>query len=113
MAFAPAPHISAPAPAPAWRTPFENDPAGNTTATYAECISYYQKLAAAYPTHLHLAEAGPTDSGQPLHEVVLSADNDADPTSTRAKNRRVLFIQNGIHPGEPEGIDASMIWPAT
>ena len=96
-------------PAAAWRTPFENDPAGNTTATYAECIAYYQKLAAAYPQHLHLAEAGPTDSGQPLHEVVLSADGDADPASTRRKNRRVLFIQNGIHPGEPEGIDASMM----
>ena len=98
-----------PAPAPAWRTPFENDPAGNTTATYTECIAYYQKLAAAYPQHLHLAEAGPTDAGQPLHEVVLSADGDADPASTRRKNRRILFIQNGIHPGEPEGIDASMM----
>ena len=97
------------APAPAWRTPFENDKAGNTTATYAECLAYYQKLAAAYPTQLHLAEAGPTDSGQPLHEVVLSADGDTDPASTRRKNRRVLFIQNGIHPGEPEGIDASMM----
>ena len=98
-----------PAPAHAWRTPFENDPAGNTTATYPECIAYYQKLAAAYPQHLHLAEAGPTDAGQPLHEVVLSADGDADPASTRRKNRRILFIQNGIHPGEPEGIDASMM----
>ncbi|MDB5268921.1 MAG: hypothetical protein JWP58_1961 [Hymenobacter sp.] len=98
-----------PAPAPAWRTPFENDPAGNTTATYAECVAYYQKLAAAYPAHLHLAEAGPTDAGLPLHEVVLSADGDADPASTRRKNRRILFIQNGIHPGEPEGIDASMM----
>ena len=96
-------------PAPAWRTPFENDPAGNTTATYAECIAYYQKLAAAYPQQMHLAEAGPTDAGQPLHEVVLSADGDADPSSTRRKNRRILFIQNGIHPGEPEGIDASMM----
>ncbi|MDQ2795271.1 MAG: hypothetical protein M3Y12_14865, partial [Bacteroidota bacterium] len=105
MALAPTP----PVPAPAWRTPFENDPKGNTTTTYAECIGYYQKLAAAYPAHLHLAEAGPTDSGQPLHEVVLSADGDADPASTRRKNRRVLFVQNGIHPGEPEGIDASMM----
>ena len=52
-----------PVPAPAWRTPFENDPAGNTTATYAECLGYYQRLAAAYPQHLHLTEAGPTDSG--------------------------------------------------
>ena len=56
MALAPTP----PAPAPAWRTPFENDPAGNTTATYAECLAYYQKLAAAYPQHLvHLAEGRP------------------------------------------------------
>ncbi|WP_201982293.1 M14 family zinc carboxypeptidase [Hymenobacter rubidus] len=99
----------APTPAPAWRTPFENDPAGNTTATYAECLAHYQKLAAAYPQHVHLAEAGPTDAGLPLHEVVLSADGDADPASTRQKNRRILFIQNGIHPGEPEGIDASMM----
>jgi hypothetical protein len=104
MTLAPTP----PAPAPAWRTPFEAGN-GNTTATYTECVAYYQKLAAAYPAHLHLAEAGPTDAGQPLHEVVLSADGDADPGSTRRKNRRILFIQNGIHPGEPEGIDASMM----
>lgn len=97
-----------PAPVPAWRTPFEAGD-GNTTATYAECLAYYQKLAAAYPAHLHLAEAGPTDAGLPLHEVVLSTDGDADPASTRRKNRRVLFIQNGIHPGEPEGIDASLM----
>ena len=105
LALAPTP----PPPPLAWRTPFESDPAGNTTATYAECIGYYQKLAAAYPNRLHLAEAGPTDAGPPLHEVVLSADGDADPASTRRKNRRVLFIQNGIHPGEPEGIDASLM----
>ncbi len=104
MALAPTP----PAPALEWRTPFEVG-GGNTTATYAECIAFYQKLTAAYPKQLHMAEAGPTDSGQPLHEVVLSSDGDADPASSRQKNRRVLFIQNGIHPGEPEGIDASMM----
>ena len=104
MALAPTPK-----PAPAWRTPFENDPAGNTTATHTECVAYYQRLATAYPQHLHLAAAGPTDAGPPLHEVVLSADGDSDPASTRQKNRRILFIQNGIHPGEPEGIDASMM----
>ncbi|OGX87624.1 hypothetical protein BEN47_00165 [Hymenobacter lapidarius] len=95
-------------PAPEWRTPFETG-GGNTTATHAECIAYYQRLATAYPAHLHLAEAGPTDSGRPLHEVVLSPDGDTDPASVRRKNRRILFIQNGIHPGEPEGIDASMM----
>ncbi|MDO7873538.1 M14 family metallopeptidase [Hymenobacter sp. ASUV-10] len=89
-------------PAPEWRTPYETG-AGNTTATYAECLAYYQKLAAAYPTEVQLREAGPTDCGQPIHEVVLGG---AAATPAR---RPVVLIQNGIHPGEPEGIDASMM----
>ena len=43
-----------------------------------------------------------------MHEVVVSLDGDADPASVHRKSRRVVFIQNGIHPGEPEGIDACM-----
>ncbi|RZK98864.1 MAG: hypothetical protein EOO62_25700, partial [Hymenobacter sp.] len=96
-------------PPPALTTPFERDPAHNTTATYAECIGFYKELAASYPATMQLREAGPTDSGQPLHEVVLSADGTFEPGASRAKGRPVLFIQNGIHPGEPEGIDASMM----
>jgi len=96
------------APAPPLRTPFERDPQHNTTATYAECLAFYQALAAAYPATMRLREAGPTDSGQPLHEVVLSADGTFEPAASRALGRPILFIQNGIHPGEPEGIDASM-----
>ncbi len=99
----------APAPTPPLTTPFERDPAHNTTATYAECIAFYKELAAACPAEVHLREAGPTDSGQPLHEVVLSADGTFEPGASRAKGRPVLFVQNGIHPGEPEGIDASML----
>ncbi|MDO7883785.1 M14 family zinc carboxypeptidase [Hymenobacter cheonanensis] len=97
------------APSPPLTTPFERDPQHNTTATYTECIAFYKELAAAYPATMQLREAGPTDSGQPLHEVVLSADGTFEPGASRAKGRPVLFIQNGIHPGEPEGIDASML----
>jgi len=97
------------APTPPLTTPFERDPQHNTTATYAECVAFYQELAAAYPATMQLREAGPTDSGRPLHEVVLSADGTFEPAASRAKGRPILFIQNGIHPGEPEGIDASML----
>ncbi|SNC63926.1 Zinc carboxypeptidase [Hymenobacter gelipurpurascens] len=90
-----------------WRTPFEKGN-GNTTTTYAECIDYYKRLDKAYPEIL-LREAGPTDSGFPLHEVIVSLDKTFDPVKTRSKNRRVILIQNGIHPGEPEGIDAAMM----
>jgi hypothetical protein len=58
---------------------------------------------------MQLREAGLTDSGLPLHEVVLSADGTFEPAASRAKGRPILFVQNGIHPGEPEGIDASMM----
>ncbi|TVT39081.1 hypothetical protein FNT36_15570 [Hymenobacter setariae] len=96
-------------PTPPFTTPFERDPAHNTTATYAECLGFYKALAAANPATMQLREAGLTDSGQPLHEVVLSADGTFEPAASRAKGRPILFVQNGIHPGEPEGIDASMM----
>jgi len=104
----PLPPTPRPAANPPLTTPFERDPQHNTTATYAECIGFYKELAAAYPATMRLRTAGPTDSGQPLHEVVLSADGTFEPGASRAKGRPILFIQNGIHPGEPEGIDASM-----
>ncbi|WP_223649873.1 M14 family zinc carboxypeptidase [Hymenobacter psoromatis] len=102
--------LMSPAPTPPLlTTPFERDPQHNTTTTYAECMAFYKALAAAYPATVRLREAGPTDSGEPLTEVVLSADGTFEPAASRALGRPVLFIQNGIHPGEPEGIDASML----
>jgi len=100
--------LLAPTP-PDLRTPYERDPRHNTTATYAECLGFYKKLAAAYPAQARLRAAGPTDGGEPLRELTLSADGTFEPAASRAKNRPVVFIQNGIHPGEPEGIDASML----
>lgn len=98
-----------PAPPPTdWRTPFEKGD-GNTTATHAECIGYYRQLAAAYPAEASLREFGATDGGAPLHEVVLGSGGALTPDAARRLNRRVVFIQNGIHPGEPEGIDASLM----
>lgn len=52
---------------------------------------------------------GPTDAGYPLHLVIVSSDNDVDIASLRKKNKRIILINNGIHPGEPDGIDASML----
>ncbi|QNE39704.1 hypothetical protein F1C16_09130 [Hymenobacter sp. NBH84] len=100
---------SSPATPPAdWSTPFERS-SGNTTATYAQCIAYYQRLDKAYK-EITVREVGETDSGRPLHEVVISTGGGkADPATARRQGHRVVLIQNGIHPGEPEGIDASMM----
>lgn len=56
-----------------------------------------------------MKEMGPTDAGYPLHLVLISSEKDFDVQSIKAKKKTVILINNGIHPGEPDGIDASML----
>ncbi|NCD70270.1 M14 family zinc carboxypeptidase [Mucilaginibacter agri] len=89
-------------------TPFELSKDKNYTANYAEIMAYYHQLAPKYP-QMKLIDYGMTDIGKPLTLVVLSKDKVFDPALIKKQNKRVLLINNGIHPGEPEGIDASMM----
>jgi hypothetical protein len=89
-------------------TPFELSKDKNYTATYSEVMAYYQKLSKHYP-QMRLINYGTTDIGKSLTLVVLSRDKVFDPKLIKKQNKRVLLINNGIHPGEPEGIDASMM----
>nr|MBC7612316.1 hypothetical protein [Pseudopedobacter sp.] len=91
----------------AQETPFELSK-GQRTTTYQECISFYQKLASSY-NQIKILDYGLTDIGKPLNLIVLSKNKVFDPKTIHQKNKAVLFINNGIHPGEPEGVDASMI----
>jgi hypothetical protein len=79
----------------------------NETVTYDECIAFYKLLDQKY-SNAKLITCGLTDVGRPLHLFVISNDGDFDPSSIQNKNKRTLLINNGIHPGEPDGIDASM-----
>lgn len=79
----------------------------NMTPTYQEVIDFYNLLARKNKS-AKLLEYDKTDSGKPLHLFVISADRDFSPTSLHRKNKRILFINNGIHPGEPDGVDASL-----
>src|SRR5665213_1347363 len=90
-------------------TPFEQSNDKNYTATYSQIITYYKKLGGLYP-QMKLLNYGTTDIGKPLTLVVLSRDKVFDPALVKKQNKRVLLINNGIHPGEPEGIDASMMF---
>ncbi len=78
------------------------------TATYYEAIKHYELLDKTYE-QAKLLNYGNTDFGKPLHLLVLSKDKVFDPVAIRKSNKRILLINNGIHPGEPEGIDASMM----
>ncbi|HLW50282.1 MAG TPA: M14 family zinc carboxypeptidase [Sphingobacteriaceae bacterium] len=85
---------------------FEKNP--ETTATYQETMAFYQNLDQNYD-QCKLLEYGNTDFGEPLRLLVLSKDKIFDPQAAKASGKLVLLINNGIHPGEPEGIDASMM----
>jgi hypothetical protein len=52
---------------------------------------------------------GMTDAGYPLHLIVVSNNGDYNFENIRKNNKRIVLINNGIHPGEPDGIDASML----
>ncbi|WP_282080023.1 M14 family metallopeptidase [Aquimarina algiphila] len=80
---------------------------GNKTATYPEVITYYQHLADTYSS-VNIQEIGVTDSGNPLHIITLNPDTTFDFNEIR-KAKRIILINNGIHPGESDGIDATML----
>jgi hypothetical protein len=79
---------------------------GNQSATYQETIAYYKLLANDFPI-IKMQEMGLTDSGEPLHIVTFNPEKQFDFEEIQ-KNKAVLLINNGIHAGEPDGIDASM-----
>ena len=87
-------------------TPFEKN--NNTTATYEEAIDFYTALDEQYD-QLQVTPFGMTDIGLPLHEAILSKDQNFDPNSIRNSGKLILFVNNAIHAGEPCGVDASMM----
>ena len=93
--------------APTLTTPFEKS-GGKQTATYAECIAFYQKLDKLSPK-LSIKEMGMSDAGYPYHVVLYANDGSSDPDQWHRRGKVVILINNGIHPGEPDGVDASML----
>lgn len=89
------------------KTVFEKSNGGKT-ATYFEVIQYYKELA-LHNSIMKMETKGQTDAGYPLNLVLISNDKNFDPAQWHLKHKVVLLINNGIHPGEPDGIDASMM----
>ncbi|RKS96606.1 M14 family metallopeptidase [Chryseobacterium defluvii] len=89
-----------------FQTPFEKGN-GNTTVTYEEMNTYYQDLSKNFNTIQYL-EKGKDDNGKPIYVVIYNPFPEKNLEKLR-KDKAVLFINNGIHPGEPDGIDATMM----
>ncbi len=81
----------------------------NLTHTWESLISEYDRLANSSKM-ASLTTIGSTDAGKPMHMFVISKNGGFTPESARKNGDAVLFILNGIHPGEPSGIDASLLF---
>ena len=81
---------------------------GKKTSTYFEVIEFWKNLD-QNSTKIKMIEKGPTDSGFPLHLVLIRNSGELDLEKIQKENNILILINNGIHPGEPDGIDASMM----
>ena len=78
----------------------------NYSLSYDETIAAYEALDLEHET-AELTEWGTTDVGKPLHLFVINSSGNTNPENFE-EEKAVLLINNGIHPGEPCGVDASV-----
>jgi Zinc carboxypeptidase len=88
-------------------TKFEQSKA-TQTPTYFEIIDWWKKLDEK-SGKVKMLTMSMTDAGYPLHLIVVSNNGDYNFNNIRKNNKRIILINNGIHPGEPDGVDASML----
>ena len=87
-----------------FKTPFELGN-GNQCATYEQVVSFYADLGDSFET-ISINDGRPTDSGEILQLIVFDPDKQFfDPEHKKT----VILINNGIHAGEPDGVDATMM----
>jgi len=90
-----------------WVTDFERS-GGLKTPRYAETMAYCAKLAAVSPW-IRVTSFGVSPQGRQLPLVILARDRAFDPAAARKRGRAVILIQSGIHAGEIDGKDASLM----
>ena len=81
---------------------------GDTSATWEQAITRFQELDRMH-SGAAMFEIGEDDDGSPLHLFVITDGSGFTPDSIRASGKNILWITNGIHPGEPDGVDASLL----
>jgi len=82
---------------------------GNTSPTYPELIEHLKKLDKEHK-EFSMYNMGPSDYGLPIYLFVINGAKDSIRTFQKAQAGTSILINNAIHPGEPDGINACLIW---
>ena len=81
----------------------------NQTPSYPELIEHLEKLDVQHK-EIELYAMGSSDYGLPIYVCVINGAQDSVKTFAKARNQTTIFINNAIHAGEPDGINACLIW---
>ena len=83
---------------------------GNTTPTYQALIQSLRAMEKINP-RIKLFNMGNSDvPGVPIYLCVLNAEKDSTSTFLKARKGTTLLFNNAIHPGEPDGVNACLIY---
>ena len=81
----------------------------NQTPTYEELISAYKKLDEQHK-EIELYAMGGSDTQFPIYVCIINGAGDSTETFDKCRRSTTILINNAIHPGEPDGVNASLIW---
>jgi len=83
--------------------------AGNESPTYEEMHLMLKQLASKNK-EIELFNMGNSDYGLPIYLCIVNGAGDSTKTFAKAKNETTILINNVIHPGEPDGVNAMLLW---
>lgn len=90
-----------------WQTYFEKSNYLKTPP-YEETMEYFKRLA-DYSEYAKLINFGVSPQGRELKCLLVSKDKAFTPSQAKETGKPIVLIHNGIHAGEIEGKDASMM----
>ena len=79
------------------------------TSLHAHVIGFLAELSARNDPRLHVGSFGTSPGGRDLPLVVISAHGIRTPEESRRRGLPVVLVINGIHAGEVEGKEASLM----
>lgn len=82
---------------------------GNITPDYPTLIKIYKNLAAEHD-EIQLFQMGQSDHGEQIYLCLINAGQDSTLAFEQARSGTTLLVNNAIHPGEPDGVNACLLW---
>ncbi len=79
------------------------------TSSYAETMDFLRRVESRAPDVIRVTSFGRTAEGRELPLVIVSSDGAFTPAAAAATGKPILLLQSGIHAGEIDGKDATLI----